>query len=88
MKNFTHDEIIQYKNKNIMFDLTDKLWTVISNKEHERILQTFSSIKMIDNSIDNVYNNYILEEPILKLLCSNYVEHNVKPCLVKYLNLN
>lgn len=88
MKNFTHDEIIQYKNKNIMFDLTDKLLTVISNKEHERILQTFSSIKMIDNSIDNVYNNYILEEPILKLLCSNYVEHNVKPCMVKYLNLN
>lgn len=86
--NFTHDEIIRYKDKNILFDLVEKLWPIVSDYESEYVFHMFSAIKLVDKNEVNKYNNYILEEPILRLLCNNYVEKSVKSCLVKYLNLN
>ena len=86
--NFTHDEIIRYKDKNMLFDLVEKLWPIVSDYESEYAFHMFSEINLVDKNEVNKYNNYILEEPILRLLCNNYVEKSVKSCLVKYLNLN
>ena len=85
--NFTYDEIVRYKDKNMLFDLVEKLWPIFSDYESEYVFHMFSEINLVDKNEVNKYNNYILEEPILRLLCNNHVEKSVKSCLVKYLNL-
>lgn len=85
--NFSKEEIETYAKKNILFALTNKLFPIFCSGERMKLFCDYAH-SLLDKDVENEYDTYINNEPILKLAVDCVYNSNVRECLVRYLNLN
>jgi hypothetical protein len=87
MHNFDKEEIETYAKNNILFALTNKLFPIFCSGEKMKLFCDYAH-SLLDKDVENEYDTYINNEPILKLAIDCVYNSNVRECLVRYLNLN
>ena len=71
----------------ILFALTNKLFPIFCSGERMKLFCDYAH-SLLDKDVENEYDTYINNEPILKLAIDCVYNSNVRECLVRYLNLN
>ena len=84
---FTKEECCKYAKKNELFAYAHKLYDILKDEERAKFFSEYSHT-LLDKRSESVYDEYILNEPLLCLtLHKHFWKGELRACLVRYLNL-
>ena len=88
VRDFSKEECLKYSKKNILFGMAYRLHDILTSSDKTRLFSEYCH-SVLDNSIENEYDNIIKSEPLLELICEkSFWENEIKKCVIRYLNLN